>query len=315
MSVKKEEFRFDSRDGKTSLYATAWVPEGRPRAVVQIIHGMNEYIDRYDRFARYLAGQGFYVVGEDHLGHGKSVPEGGTFGYFAEHDAATILVRDVHRLKKQTQEKLGERDEIPYFILGHSMGSIMLRNYLLRYGNGIDGAMILGTGTPALPFLAGASVLTASLMAIKGGRYVSKKLVSLTFGSYMDRIEQPRTFYDWVTTDETELEKYVKDPLCTGFTFTVNGFNTLAELSRRMQIKTLITRIPKKLPVLIASGSEDPVGAYGKDPQDLYDTYLNLDMTKVTLKIYPEMRHEILNEKGKEQVFEDIYNWLKQQLS
>ncbi len=311
MSVKKEEFRYDSRDGKTRLYAAAWVPDGKPCAVLQIIHGMNEYIDRYDRFARFMAQKGFYVTGEDHLGHGKSVPEGGTFGYFAEHDAATIVVRDVHRLKKITQEKVGPRDEVPYFILGHSMGSIMLRNYLLRYGNGIDGALIIGTGTPKRVFLAAGSLMSGAVMALKGQKHVSQKLASLTFGTYLDRIEQPRTFYDWVTSDEQELEKYVKDPMCTGYTFTAEGFNTLAELSRRMQISSLLERIPKKLPVLIASGGEDPVGAYGKDPQALYDTYLNLDMTKVTIRIYPGMRHEILNEKERETVFNDIYNWLK----
>ncbi len=313
MNITKEEFRFDSRDGKTQLYATSWAPDTEPLAVVQIIHGMNEYIDRYDRFARFLAEQGFYVTGEDHLGHGKSVPEGGTFGYFCENDAATVLVRDVHRLKKMTQEKLGE--QIPYFILGHSMGSIMLRNYLLRYGKGIDGAIIMGTGTVPMPLLAASQLITKSLIAVKGPKHISKKVVSLCFGKYLDHIEQPVTLYDWVNSDEEELDKYVKDPLCTGFTFCVEGFDTLVEMSRRMQLKNLMTRIPQKLPILIASGTEDPVGAWGKDPQELYDTYLNLGLSRVSIKMYPGMRHEILNEKDRDRVFEDIYHWLRQQLT
>ena len=310
--IEKEEFTFDSRDGKTVLYATAWKPEEKPLAILQIVHGMNEYIDRYDRFARFLAGKGILVVGEDHLGHGKSVPEGGTFGYFTEHDAATVIVRDVHRLKKITQE---QNPGVPYYILGHSMGSLMLRNYLLRYGNGIDGAILLGTGTPATAFLAGAQILIRSLVAVKGDHYVSRKVTALTFGHYMDHIEQPVTYYDWVTSDPEELDKYVKDPWCTGFTFTLNGFYTLAEMSRRMQIRNLLTRIPKKLPILIASGTEDPVGNWGKDPKDLYDMYINLGLTKVTIKLYSGARHELLNEKNREQVFDDIYNWLKTRLA
>ena len=312
MNITKEDLTFDSRDGKTVLHASVWKPEGDIKAIVQIVHGMNEYIDRYDRFARHLAQQGYYVTGEDHLGHGKSVPEGGLFGYFAAHDPATVVVRDVHRLKKLTQEKLGE--DIPYYILGHSMGSIMLRNYLLRYGKGIDGAMILGTGTPKPSFLAGGQIMTKTIAAIKGDTYVSQKLAALTFKDYMEHIEQPRTFYDWVTSDPEELEKYVKDPWCAGFTFTVNGFYTLAEMSRRMQIRKLMERIPKKLPILIMSGVEDPVGRWGRDPQQLYDTYINMDMSRVAIKLYPGMRHEILNETGREKVYEDIDNWLRQQL-
>ena len=308
----KEEIRFDSRDGKTALYATVWKPDTAPVAILQIVHGMNEYIDRYDRFARYLAGKGILVTGEDHLGHGRSVPEGGTFGYFAEHDAATVVVRDVHRLKKITQEQY---PGVPYYILGHSMGSIMLRNYLLRYGNGIDGAIIMGTGTPAPAFLAGAQIMIRAMRAVKGDQYVSKKVAALTFAHYMDHIEQPRTYYDWVVSDPRELEKYVKDPMCTGYTFTLNGFYTLAEMSRRMQIKSLMGRIPQKLPILIASGTEDPVGAWGKDPRELYDTYLNLGLSKVTLKLYQGLRHELLNETEREKVWEDVYHWLKNSLS
>ncbi len=312
MNITKEDISFDSRDGRTVLHASAWRPEGEIKAIVQIVHGMNEYIDRYDRFARHLASQGYYVTGEDHLGHGKSVPEGGVYGYFAAHDAATVLIRDVHRLRKITQAKLGE--DIPYYILGHSMGSIMLRNYILRYSQGLAGIMLLGVCTPTATFLAGAHVLTGGLSALKGDTYVSRNLAVVTFKDYLNHIPQPRTLYDWVTSDPEELEKYVKDPMCTGFTFTVNGFYTLAEMSRRMKIKKLMERIPKKLPVLIMSGTEDPVGLWGKDPRELYDTYINMDMTRVTLKLYSGMRHEILNERGREKVYEDIDNWLRQQL-
>ena len=142
--VKKEEFTFDSRDGKSKIHAVRWVPEQRVVCIVQIIHGMAEYIERYEELAQYLGEKGILVTGDDHLGHGKSVAKDGTYGYFCEQDPATVVVRDVHRLKKMTQE---EYPGIPYIILGHSMGSFILRNYLFRYGTGIQGAIVCGTGS------------------------------------------------------------------------------------------------------------------------------------------------------------------------
>ncbi len=310
MSVSKEEFYFDSRDGKTRLHAISWAPEEKPVAICQIIHGMNEYIDRYDRVARYLAERGIYVTGEDHLGHGKSVEEGGTYGYFAENDSATVLVRDVHRLKKMTQEKF---PGVPYYILGHSMGSMIMRNYLLRYGTGINGSVIMGTGTVPLSTLRPAKGFIRFLMLFKGPKYVSKMVAKMTFAHYNDRLPDAKTDYDWVTGDPQELDKYIHDPLCTGFFFTLNGFETLTELTIRMQDKKQMETIPKKLPILITSGEEDPVGNWGKDPKELYDTYLQMGMDHVTLKMYPGLRHEVLNETEKEQTMEDLYNWLKNQ--
>ena len=142
--INKEEFYFDSRDGVHKIYAVKWVPDsGKPVCIVQIVHGMAEHISRYEAFATYLANKGILVVGDDHLGHGKTVNSGEPYGYFCKEDAATVLVRDEHRLKKMMQEQYVG---IPYIILGHSMGSYITRNYLMRYGSGIDGAILLGTG-------------------------------------------------------------------------------------------------------------------------------------------------------------------------
>ena len=146
--MKKEEFYFESRDGVSRIHGVKYLPDaGDVIGVLQIIHGMAEYVERYEEFAEFLTGKGFVVVGEDHLGHGKSVGENGTYGYFCEQDAATVVVRDAHRLKKMTE---AQYPEVPYIILGHSMGSFILRNYLYRYGKGIDGAVIMGTGMPTL---------------------------------------------------------------------------------------------------------------------------------------------------------------------
>lgn len=283
-----------------------WLPEGEPVAVLQIIHGMNEYIRRYDALATYMAERGFVVVGEDHLGHGESVPEGGTYGYFCENDPATVVVRDVHRLKKLTQQ---EYPTLPYLILGHSMGSFILRNYITRYGTGISGAIICGTGTPKKSQLLGGKLLTSLLGKCKGDTYVSRLVDRMSTKAYMSG-EGMETELDWLCSDRAVQEAYAKDPLCSGFTFTVNGYHTLYELAHRMQKKENLAKIPKKIPILIVSGTEDPVGDRGEAPKALYDTLLHLDITKTTLKLYNGARHELLNEKIKETVYYELYNWM-----
>ena len=305
--VKKEEFTIDSRDGKTALHAVKWLPEGQPVCILQIIHGMNDYILRYEEMAQYLAGKGILVVGDDHLGHGSSVPEGGQHGYICETDGATVMVRDEHRLKKTMQQQY---PGVPYLIFGHSMGSFILRNYLIRYGSGIDGAIICGTGSPAKWQLVMGKLLTAVLSKLRGGRYVSRFVDNMASKAYMSGIENPQTHYDWICTDPAVSKAFEQDPQSGGFTFSVNAYHVLFELADRMQDKKELAKIPKKLPVLIVSGTEDPVGEKGKAPQKLYDDFLNLDMTKVTLKLYNGCRHELYNEPVKETFFLDLENWI-----
>ncbi len=306
--MRKEEFTFDSRDGKTKLYACAFYPEQEPLCIVQIVHGMKDRIARYEEFAEYLTEKGVLVVGDDHLGHGKTVTEGETFGYFCENDPATVLVRDEHRLKKIMEEKY---PTLPYIILGHSMGSFIVRNYMARYGTGIEGAILCGTGTPKKVELLFGKVLTGVIGKVKGTKYVSKLVDDISTKSYMSGIKGAKTEHDWLSTDEETIDKFSKDAMCSGFTFTVNGYETLYELALRMQKKENMLKIPKKLPILIVSGTEDPVGDKGLAPKKLYDDYLNLDLTKTTLKLYSGARHEILNEKNKDTVYEDLYSWIE----
>lgn len=309
--IKKESFTFDSRDGQTKLHAVRWIPEGKVICILQIVHGMAEYVERYEAFAQYMAEKGILVTGEDHLGHGKSVPEGGSYGYFCEQDAATVLVRDVHRLKKMTQE---EYPGVPYVIFGHSMGSFITRNYLCRYGTGIQGAILGGTG-----FMSGALIGSAKLLAelqkiFCGDRKVSKLLDKVSLGSYNKRIQQPKTKYDWLAVNESVVEQYIQDPLC-GFGFTVNGFRTLFELIARAHKTENMQKIPTHLPVLFISGEEDPVGDYGEGVKKVYEDYkTGLKMKNVGLKLYPGDRHEILNEDDKYQVYEDIYPWIMERV-
>lgn len=308
--IKKEEFTFDSRDGKTKLHAVRWVPEGKVICILQIVHGMSEYIERYEELAQFLGEKGILVTGDDHLGHGRSVEPGGTYGYFCEQDPATVVVRDVHRLKKMTQE---DYPGIPYVILGHSMGSFILRNYLFRYGTGIEGAIICGTGSQPQILVKFCKMLAALQRIFLGDRHVAKLIDSLAFGSYNNRIPDAKTPSDWLCTDDQIVESYLKDELC-GFTFTVNGFRTLFELLNRLNKMENVSRMPKDLPVYFIAGGMDPVGNYGKGVRKAYEDFKKADMKRLSLKLYPEGRHELLNEKNKRQVYEELYLWIMERV-
>lgn len=309
--MKKEEFYFDSRDNDTKLHAVRWMPDSENVAgIVQIVHGMAEYVERYEELAAYLTDRNFVVTGEDHLGHGKSVPEGGQQGYFCEQDPATVVVRDVHRLKKMTQELY---PGVPYFILGHSMGSFIARNYICRYGTGIDGALILGTGMQSAGLLLASKTVAAIEGAFRGQRHVSRMMDKAAFGAYNRRIAEKRTDYDWLSRDEERVDAYIADPDC-GFVFTVNGFKTLFELISRAKKPENLRKIPAELPIFMASGAEDPVGNYGKGVEKAYRSLQGVGVRDLTLKLYPEDRHELMNEPDREQVMADIAEWLTKHL-
>lgn len=304
--MRREDFYFDSRDNESKIHAVRWMPDSEKSVcIVQIIHGMAEHVDRYEDFAKFLTDKGILVTADDHLGHGKSITDGHA-GYFCKQDPATVVVRDVHRLKKITQEQY---PGVPYYILGHSMGSFILRNYLFRYGKGIDGAIVMGTGMQPKGMVLALKAMTA-VAGVFTKKYAPCEAINkIGFGSYLKRIENPRTGNDWLTKDEAIVDKYNADPLC-GFTFTANGFKTLAELILRLHKESNLSKMPVTLRVLITSGAEDPVGDYGQGPKKVYEAFKAQGMQRVDIKLYDNDRHEILNETDKETVYEDIYNWI-----
>lgn len=305
--VNKTTLSFPSKDGIHTIYATKWQSDDiSPIAILQLIHGMAEHIERYDEFACYLAQKGYIVVGDDHLGHGKSAKEYGDYGYFCEKNADSVLVSDEHRLKEVMQKK---EKELPYFMLGHSMGSLILRNYLIQYGQEIDGAILCGTPNNGSVKVRIARIISGLLKLCGKSREKSAFLDRLVFGSYNKRTEK-RTCFDWTNIDEKVVDEYMNDPQC-GFLFTVNGFDTMFQLSANVNKMSLLKRIPKDLPILLIAGKEDPVGNYGKGVAHVYRQYRQLGIAGAELKLYDNARHEILFEPEKDIVFADICNWLQ----
>lgn len=309
--MRKEDFSFDSRDGKTKIHAVRYYPEDgmEVKGVVQIVHGMAEYVERYEEFAEYLTARGYVVTGEDHLGHGTSVTEEKAYGYFCEQDPATVVVRDVHRLKKLTEALY---PDVCYFLMGHSMGSFITRNYIMRYGTGIDGAIIMGTGMQPKGLLLVSKAIAGLQKTIFGGYHKAKLLDKMAFGSYNKHIPNARTSFDWLTRETDRVDKYIADPLC-GFLFTVNGFATLFELIYRLTDKKALRGIPANLPLLMVSGMNDPVGNYGKGVNEAYDSICEAGAVNVEKKLYPGARHELLNETNRGEVMDDIEQWLTRQ--
>ncbi len=303
--MRKEEFYYDSVYNTNKIHAVKWVPEGTPLCIIQIVHGMSEYIERYEEFASFLTEKNILVVGEDHLGHGKSMGNNPP-GYFCKEQPHTVLVENVHKLKDMIKE---EYPDIPYVVFGHSMGSFITRNFIHQYGTEIDGAVICGTGMLPNALIQAMRVMVNVLCAVKGEKAISQLVNTMAFGSYQKRISNPKTEYDWLSVNEENVEKYIADPLC-GFSFTLNGFKGMAGLLNGLYDREKIEAMPKELPLYFICGGEDPVGDYGAGVEKSYKTYTGVGMTNVSNRVYPGKRHEILMEDNRWEVMNDVYTWV-----
>lgn len=305
--IREEHFTFTSSQGEVMCHGMRWIPEGEVKAVMQLVHGMSEHIERYRSFAEYLASQGILVVGHDHLGHGGSVRSQEDFGYFAEEKGNRALIRDIHCVYKTTRKAW---EGVPYVMLGHSMGSFLTRQYLCCFGEGLDGAVICGTGwQPEAAVKAGLAICQAEA-AVKGWGYRSKLMRFMTFGSYNDKFRPNRTDSDWLCRDEEVVDAYIADERC-GFAFTLNGYyNMLLGLYKILR-KEYLERMPKKLPVIFIAGAEDPVGNFGKGVRRAEQCFRDCGMENVECRLYPNDRHELLNELDRYAVYEDLVDWMK----
>ncbi len=301
-----KEIYIPSTNNRNQLHVAIWEPERETKAILQISHGMVEYIVRYDDFAKHLNQQGILVIGNDHLGHGQSVLDESEFGYFGK-EKGSAVVDDLYEVTKYAKKQYGEN--IPYFLMGHSMGSFMARRYLMTYGEKITGAIISGTGYKAAPVLVAALFFTAVIKLFHGERYRSPFLKWLAFHTYNRKIADVKTENDWLTRDAAVVAAYNENPYCK-FSFTVNGYETLSDTIKYIQKQSNWEKTPKQLPILMIAGEEDPVGSYGKDVKKVYKKYQQLGCNHIELKLYQDDRHELVNELDREVVYADISQWI-----
>lgn len=308
--VIKQHIQFLSNDHITLIHAVKWVPEGEVKAILQISHGMCEFVERYEDFANYLAGKGILVVGNDHLGHGESVRGKEDYGYFAKENGNSILIRDLHRLRKMIQE---DYPQIPYFLLGHSMGSFLARQYICCYGKGLAGAVIMGTGYHSGKEVKFGMELCKGLAKVKGWYHRSRLVDALAFGGYNRGFKNSRTSKDWLTKDEKIIDVYVADERCS-FCFTLNAYYNMFLSLYKLSSENYLKKMPRNLPVFFVAGGDDPVGDCGKGVMQVYGQFKELGMKDVKCRLYPGDRHEILNETDRDKVYRDIEEWLFERL-
>lgn len=298
--MEKKEWARKASSGEGEIFSRLWV-QAQPKAVIELAHGMAEHGERYDHFARFLVEQGYAVCMNDHAGHGRS---GGTKGHFADKNGWVHVVSDLHLLR---QEVSGQYPGLPFFLMGHSMGSLLSRSYLTRY-DGLTGCVLCGTigVNPAL----GAGLALSSLqMKIRGPRSQGRMLDKLTSMGTLKRIAAPVNSFAWLTTVNEVCEAYEKDENC-GYPFTAAGYHDLFTGLKAVTGTGWAEQVPKNLPLFVIAGAEDPMGAYGKGPQQVFGWLKETGHEKAALKLYPGMRHEILNEREKEQVYRDVLVFL-----
>ena len=281
-----------------------------PKAVIQIVHGMAEHIDRYDEFARFLVDRGFVVCAEDHVGHGDSATDSDDYGHIPLRNGKNIVVGDVHTLQRMVSRAF---PGVPYVLYGHSMGSFIARAYIARYGGELAACVLSGTGNVPAGLSKVGRGLARGIATFRGETHRSKLIDSMGAGAYGKKIKNARTNLDWLSTDDEVVDAYIADEKC-GFMFTVGGYATLLDLTSEVVTLECACKVPKSLPVFLVAGDGDPVGDMGKGVKAAAELLRNAGVKTVDCKIYEGMRHEIHNEKSKEQVYEDIAAWIEQHI-
>ena len=306
--AKEEKFTFLSADGKTTIHAVKWIPEdGKYEAILQITHGMIEFVERYRLFAEFLTENGFMVVGHDHLGHGDSVASKDDWGYFAENPSDTVIA-DMHALRTMIQK---ENPGVPYFMMGHSMGSLVVRTYAKEHDRELDALIVCGSPSKNYLRPLGAAVGHAEA-AVLGDEHRSNLLEAMSFGSFAARFADEKSRFAWCCSDPEVVREYEENPLC-GFTFSDDAFFALNDLLKETYGFHGWHCTNRKLPVLFLSGGDDPCYVNVRRFKKSIDHMRLIGYRNVRGKLYPGMRHEILNEKEKYRVYGDVWKWLKKE--
>jgi len=305
--MKSKTFTFKTKD-LTDIVTYNWLPENDKdiKAVVQLSHGMAEHGKRYERFAEALTDSGYGVYINDHRGHGKTAGSIEAQGFFADENGWNLVVEDMHQLTGVIKKAY---PGLPFFLLGHSMGSFLARNYIYLYGNELKGVILSGTaGDPGL-FGSLGILLAKRECKTKGKKTKSPLLHKLSFGSFNKAFKPARTDFDWLSRDPEEVDKYIHDPYC-GEVFTAGFYLDLLEGLKKINLQSNTNRVPKNLPIFLFAGDMDPVGKNSKGVKQIFKAYEKADIRDISLKLYKDGRHEMLNEINRKEVFGDIIRWM-----
>lgn len=310
LSFTEDYFTFKSSD-QTEVFVYKWTRKDQEaKGVVQISHGMAETAERYKRFAKILTAHGFIVYANDHRGHGQTAESIESLGYLGERDGFKLLIEDIAKLTEIIRE---EHPSLPIYLFSHSMGSFAAQRYIMDYQGKIDGLILSGSnGEQGLILKAGQGLAKIERL-IRGKKAKSKMMNTLTFGLYNKSFHPQTTGSEWLTRDEEELAKYIRNPYC-GTIFPTSFYDEFLGTLKYIEDKENFEKIPKKLPIYIISGSQDPVGDFGKGVKNLEERYKGQGVEDLEMKLYDGARHELLNETNRDQVTQDVLNWLEERV-
>lgn len=295
-----------SSDKVHQLKGKIYLPEGKAKGYFHVVHGMTEHIARYDGFMREMAENGYITFGYDHLGHGYTAVDDSELGFIAHRDGWERLIDDVFIYGNSIRKMNGE--ELPFILMGHSMGSFIVRLCAVKY-NHYDKLIVMGTAGPNPA--AGAGIAVTGLMkTFKGERGYSPLVYKMAFGTYNKRFESENDPYAWLSTTIDNRDRYRADKFCT-FLFTVSAMQDLIRLNKGCNEKIWFRSMDKSKPILLVSGGEDPVGEYGAGVTKVYDA-LKAQEVNVRMKLYEGCRHEILNDVCRDEVVADLLGFVQE---
>lgn len=302
MNFERKEYSFPSNTGIADIYVQCIAPSEKKdiTGIISVVHGMAEHTDRYIDIAKYLAEKGYAVFMHDHAGHGKSITNEDDLGFFGEENGSENVTDDVKNVLDIAKK---EYPSLPVVIWGHSMGSFITRKFITKYPDAADAAIICGTSgsNPAAVIGIAVAKLIASLL---GSRYRSNLLDTMAFGAYNKKFNKV-TGFEWLSVNENNVSAYVDDKLC-GYKFTACGFKDLFTLLSDVSSKEWYSVVPDNFPIYLIAGDMDPVGNYGKGVTEVYDKLKSTGHSKVSIKLYKDLRHEIHNESCRTTVLDDI---------
>lgn len=304
--MRKNELFFPSADKKTNIHMVIWEPEDEVLGAIEIVHGVTEYVMRYEELAQYLTDKGIVVVGIDLLGHGLSTDNGNKVMYFGENGSWNYVVDDVDSCLLHAKQMY---PNVPCVMLGFSLGSFVVRTHMIDKPGVADGIILIGTGIVDNFKITLAQNIVKKEIKKYGDEVATDKIRDLTFGVYNKQFKPNRTEYDWLCANEEVIDQYDVDPL-VGKNMSNGLFRELLYGIKYTGDRSNILKVDKNKPVLFLSGDKDAVGGFGKNIFKLYSLFKDSGIENVSIKMYENLRHDILHEKNKEMIFEDIYNWI-----